>query len=352
LNACAAPQKPPLEEAARPLLHLAHLITGLETTFVTSIDWSTQSQEVLYVLNTGDMHLAEGSVVDWHDSMCRSLFLAGKSHSAAVGRDVPDTGGARSLGFRSFCAVPILHGEVAIGTVCGASRDEVLLDATQLQGMRLIASALQQLLETQRLAGLAKARAERAERATAEARLEAQRHAEQSLQMEQLANTDVLTGLPNRRAFMARWEDELARSGRRNYAIGLVLIDADRFKAVNDGSGHALGDAVLRALGATLLVVATTPDLVARLGGDEFAMVTTHADRPRLLALAQAIRELFATMAAELGVDTTLSIGVVSSDDCLRERMLSDADRALYRAKAAGGNTVRLFDCRDGSPAP
>jgi diguanylate cyclase len=208
------------------------------------------------------------------------------------------------------------------------------------------------LLETQRLAGLAKARAERAERATAEARLEAQRHAEQSLQMEQLANTDVLTGLPNRRAFMARWEDELARSGRRNYAIGLVLIDADRFKAVNDGSGHALGDAVLRALGATLLVVATTPDLVARLGGDEFAMVTSHADRPRLLALAQAIRELFATMAAELGVDTTLSIGVVSSDDCLRERMLSDADRELYRAKAAGGNTVRLFDCRDGSPAP
>jgi diguanylate cyclase len=352
LSLLAEEPKPLLEASARPLLRLAHLLTGLETTFVTAIDWGAQTQQVLYALNAGEMVLPEGAVVDWHDSMCRALFLSGKTHSVAVGHDLAATPGARALGFRSFCAVPILQGDTAIGTVCGASRGEVSLDAMQLEGMRLIADALRQLLEAERLAERARARAEVAEQETLAARLEAQRHAEQSVQMEQLANTDVLTGLPNRRAFMARWEDELARSGRRNYSIALILIDADRFKSVNDGRGHELGDAVLRAIGATLLVVAKSPDMVARLGGDEFAIVTTHADRPRLLRLAQEIPQLFGSMAAELGVDTTLSMGLVSSDDCLRDRMLSDADRALYRSKAAGGDAIRLFDCRDTPPPP
>lgn len=341
-----------LEDSARPLLRLAHLLTGLETTFVTAINWTAQTQQVLYSLNLGEMELPEGTVVDWHDSMCRSLFLSGLTHSTAVGQDVPATVGARALGFRSFCAVPILHGDIAIGTVCGASRQRVALDERQVQGMQLIADALQRLMQAERVASLARARADDAEQATVLAKLEAQRNAAETLRMEQLANTDVLTGLPNRRAFMARWEDELARSGRRNYPIALILIDADRFKSVNDTRGHPVGDAVLRAIGATLLVVARTPDLVARLGGDEFAMVTTHADRPALLALALNIRQLFAAVAADLSVDTTLSMGVVSSDDCPRDRMLSDADRALYRSKEAGGDAVRLFDCRDAPPAP
>ena len=344
----AAPLPSPpssLERAARPLLKLAQELTGLETTFVTSIDWDRQRQEVLFALSSGRMQMPEGGSVDWHQSMCRNPFLHGLSRSSAVGVEVPATQGARSLGIKTFIAVPILVGDTAIGTVCGASEKSVNLAERQISAMRLIAEALQKLLESEREKMLAQSRAQRAEREAGDARLEARRHALDYQHMEQLAHTDVLTGLRNRRAFMGRWEQELARSGRSNSPIGLMLIDADRFKAVNDSMGHATGDAVLRAIGATLLVVAHSPDLLARLGGDEFALVTTHASAEQLAAIAASIQELFATMAVELGVATTLSIGMACSQQCPRERMLADADQALYRSKAAGGNAIQGLLC-------
>ena len=100
---------------------------------------------------------------------------------------------------------------------------------------------------------------------------------------------------------------------------------------------------MLRAIGATLQAVAHTADVVARLGGDEFAFAISHTDGAHLLAVAENIRRLFAVAADELQVNTTLSIGLVSSEDCPRHRMLADADKALYRSKAAGGDRAELF---------
>lgn len=333
----------PLEQVARPLLRLAQYISGMETSFITTIDWESQTQDVLFSLNTGDMQLPEGSRVDWSDSMCRSMFLAGRCSSSAVGVDVAATPGAVSLEMKSFFAVPILMGDSPIGTVCGASRSHIVLSEDQASAMQCIAEALQQLLRSDREKVQAEARADIAELGAREAQLESRRHASDSRHMQHLAHTDVLTGVPNRRAFTARWEDELARSGRRHYPIGLMLIDADRFKPVNDTHGHAMGDAVLRAIGATLLAVARSPDVVARLGGDEFALVMTHADERALMTVAENIRERFTIACAELGVTTTLSIGVASSEYSPRHRMRADADAALYRTKAAGGDGASLF---------
>lgn len=335
----------PLANPARPLLRLAQTITGMDSTFVTSIDWDEQNQTVLYALNVGPLELVEGLTVDWHDSMCRSLFLSGVTQSANIGVEVPATVGAEALGMKTFFAVPILVDDVAIGTVCGASQKRMVLNAAQLEAVQLIADALQQLLEVEREKSIAQARAETAERDVADAQIRAQRHAVDFLQMEHLAHTDALTGLANRRAFMARWEDELARSGRRHYPIGLMLIDVDHFKKVNDTAGHAMGDSVLRALGDTLSAVAHSPDIVARLGGDEFALVTTHSDDAHLTAVAENIQQVFGVAAAELGVSTTLSIGLASSEHCPRESLLAEADRALYQSKDAGGNTVRMNVC-------
>jgi diguanylate cyclase (GGDEF)-like protein len=92
-----------------------------------------------------------------------------------------------------------------------------------------------------------------------------------------------------------------------------------------------------------LLIVARSPDIVARLGGDEFAFATTDSDRSRLLAKAEGIQVAFAEVAAELGVATTLSIGIVSSEDCTPERMLAEADKAVYRSKLADGNQPKLY---------
>lgn len=344
----AAPPPSPLEQVARPLLLLAQAISGVESTFVTSINWDVLRQTILFANNQSALEVEEGVTVDWHDSMCRSLRSSGVAQSCSVGIEVAATPWAVANRIQTFFAIPIVVDEITIGTVCGASRESIVLAEHQLDGIRLIANALQCLLVAERDTAVAHARAEAAELAAAEALAVAKRQAIHAQQMERLAYTDALTGLPNRRAFMARWERELGRSARRDYSIGLILLDADRFKSVNDTEGHAMGDAVLRAISATLMVVARPPDVVARLGGDEFAVFSTHTDGAHLQELARKIGTEFRNVAAELGVTTTLSIGMVSSEDCPRERMLVDADQALYRSKAAGGNVSRMHLC-DGS---
>lgn len=346
----AAPSPSPLEQVARPLLRLAQGISGVESTFVTSINWDVLRQTVLFANNQAALDIEEGVALDWQDSMCRSLRSSGVAQSCSVGIDVAATPWAVANGVQTFFAIPIVVDEITIGTVCGASQNKFVLDDDQLDSIGLIAEALECLLVAERDAAIAHARAEAAELAAAEALAVAKRQAIHAQLMERLAYTDALTGLPNRRAFMAQWERELDRSARRDYPIGLILLDADRFKAVNDTEGHEMGDTVLRAISATLMVVARPPDVVARLGGDEFALFSTHTDGAHLEDLARKIGSQFQVVAAELGVNTTLSIGMVSSEHCPRERMLVDADQALYRSKAAGGNVSRMHLC-DGSAA-
>lgn len=344
------PPPSPLEQVARPLLLLAQDISGVESTFVTSIHWDVLRQSILVASNQSALEVEEGVALDWQDSMCRSLRSFGVVQSCSVGVDVAATPWAVANGIQTFFAMPIVVDEITIGTVCGASQKKIVLADAQLDSIRLIAEAMQGLLAAERDTASVYARAEAAELAAAEALVVAKRQAIHAQEMERLAYTDALTGLPNRRAFMARWERELARSACRDYRIGLILLDADRFKAVNDSEGHAMGDAVLRAISATLMVVARPPDVVARLGGDEFAVFSTHADGAHLEQLAEKIATQFQVFATELKVDTTLSIGMASSEHCSRDRMLVGADEALYRSKAAGGNTARMH-LSDGSSA-
>jgi diguanylate cyclase len=311
-----------IDTAARPLLHLARHVTAMDTAFVCSARRHAAGQRVMFSVDDGELPVAEGTAANWDDA----------GHRAA-------------LGIHSFHSIPIQIGEATAGMICVAGRGNAELSARQLEGFRLIAEAFEHLVVSEREKTLAGARAAAAEQAVAEARDEAIRHAADSLQMQRLAHTDVLTGLPNRRGFMTRWEDQLARSARRNTPLALMLIDADRFKQVNDTLGHAMGDAVLRAISAALLVARRSSDLVGRLGGDEFVLVTANSDEAHLNALAEDIRRTFAVVANELGVDTTLSIGIASSEHCPRERMLAEADEALYRSKAAGGDTAESMEC-------
>lgn len=334
----------------RPLLRLIQHLTGMETSFVTAIDWPGQRQEVLFSLNTGEMQIPEHSQVDWSESMCRSMFLSGRAHSRDVGVEVPATAGAIALGMRAFLAVPILVGDNPIGTVCAASGREVALDEAQVESLRLIAEAMQQLLQIDQARHQAEARAQLAASDARQAQASADHHASDAEYMQRLAHSDMLTGLPNRRAFIARWEEDLARSGRRQYPIALLLIDADRFKSINDTLGHLAGDKVLRAIGEAVQAVTTSASLAARLGGDEFALAISHANDRDLLATAAEIRRAFAVATAKLGVDTTLSIGIASSEHCPRHQLLAAADSALYRSKAGGGDRAEVFTA-DAPPA-
>lgn len=304
---------------ARPLLELVQRRTGLETSFVTSIDWDAQAQEVLTAINRSELNVAEGSVVPWSDSMCRLSFLSGKEQTSDVLGDFPGSLGGEELGMRSFFALPILEGATMLGTVCGASRRAVTLELDVLEDIRLIAQAMGVQLRALREAEAQRARAEVAEA---------------------LALTDVLTGLPNRRAFTGRMEQELARARRHGSQLAVLVMDVDCFKAVNDTHGHHGGDAVLRVLGETLRTVARTEDVPARLGGDEFVLLLPGAGAGGARGAALRVLRKFRTMTVDRGIPGTLSIGASSSDRSPLDSLLVDADSALYRAKTKGRDRV------------
>lgn len=157
------------------------------------------------------------------------------------------------------------------------------------------------------------------------------------------ALSDPLTGLPNRRAFDQRILAAVQEAERTSAEVSLVLLDVDRFKRVNDLSGHAAGDAVLVEVSRRIANIARTVDTVARLGSDEFAWLLPGADPVRAWEAAdRARRTIGEAMAAKGGV--TISLGVCSlSDAGTATELVRCADRALYDAKRRGRDTAVSF---------
>jgi diguanylate cyclase (GGDEF)-like protein len=170
-------------------------------------------------------------------------------------------------------------------------------------------------------------------------------------QLEELAVTDGLTGVANRRAFNDRLDLEVERAKRSSQPLSLVMIDLDRFKRLNDTLGHLEGDAALVQLGALLGEKRRAVDLVARYGGEEFMVLlpgTTHEDA---MLVAERIRH--ATEVAPLPGQCTVSAGVatlpVHATDS--RSLISAADQALYAAKDHGRNRVVSADGLGSMPA-
>jgi len=163
-------------------------------------------------------------------------------------------------------------------------------------------------------------------------------------QLEQLANTDGLTGLLNRRALFARADIELRRVQRQGGQFSLILLDIDHFKRINDGYGHDVGDEALRQLAACLKQELRDMDVPARLGGEEFVILLSDGDMEAALALSERLRERVAALdipTAKEPIRMTASFGVADWEKGLSvEDVISRADDALYRAKHAGRNRV------------
>ena len=155
---------------------------------------------------------------------------------------------------------------------------------------------------------------------------------------------DPLTGLANRTLLRDRLTQALARSAREQLPTGVLFIDLDDFKAVNDRFGHAVGDAVLTELAGRLKAAVRPADTVARLGGDEFVVVCEDVDCEAATALGrrmeQALRQPLAVDGAEHRL--TASIGIALGDDDA-DGLLARADAAVYRAKAAGRGRVEVW---------
>jgi len=171
--------------------------------------------------------------------------------------------------------------------------------------------------------------------------------------LRQMAQHDVLTGLPNRVLFSDRLQQALAASQRDGHRLALLFIDLDRFKPVNDAHGHAVGDALLRQVAARLQDMVRASDTVARLGGDEFVVLLRTVDTEgHALAvadkLAQALAQPFEVGALRLEVSASIGVALAPLHGEDERTLARRADLAMYRAKQAGRDRVCLYDASDG----
>jgi diguanylate cyclase (GGDEF)-like protein len=168
--------------------------------------------------------------------------------------------------------------------------------------------------------------------------------------VETLATVDTLTDLLNRRHFLTLAQRELDRSRRYEYPLSIILIDLDRFKNVNDTFGHLVGDHVLREFASQLQRSLRIVDVIARFGGDEFVALLPETNLQSAIEAADRLRRKVAEtpFITESGnITVTLSIGITSLEnyqDINLDRLLEQADRALYKAKTAGRNQVIVWN--------
>jgi len=159
---------------------------------------------------------------------------------------------------------------------------------------------------------------------------------EHEQQLTDLALTDPLTGLANRRAFLDRLDQAHARARRHGSALGVLYADVDRFKAINDTYGHAAGDAILRDVAERMRILFRTEDTIGRLGGDEFAVVCEDFEGA-FEELTERVRQALAVPYSfrDQSIPATVSIGLaVPSATDTTEHLLERADTSMYKAKA------------------
>jgi diguanylate cyclase (GGDEF)-like protein len=174
------------------------------------------------------------------------------------------------------------------------------------------------------------------------------------------ATKDWLTKVWNRSSILDLLSRELARSGREARPVGLVLVDLDHFKNVNDTLGHFAGDAVLREAAVRMLSAIRPYDSVGRYGGEEFLILLPGCDEQATCGLAERVRAQIAkdeVAAGETTLSLTASFGatsVMARQGITAEELIRKADEAMYLAKRLGRNRVELlpFDSPDAVPAP
>ena len=173
-------------------------------------------------------------------------------------------------------------------------------------------------------------------------------------QLSQLASTDELTGLSNRRRFTEAFRLEMARVRRTSQPLSLAMFDVDHLKRINDSHGHPAGDAAIRHVSDALRRGRRETDITARLGGEEFAILMPNTDRMGAVKAAERIRHELSESSIPVVGSVTVSIGVAAAPEETSDEqaLLRIADERLYAAKAAGRNQVCYLSLTVGLPMP
>lgn len=170
-------------------------------------------------------------------------------------------------------------------------------------------------------------------------------------ELEKLLDRDYLTGLYNRRFFMERFFEEIAWAIRYKEPLSIMMLDIDFFKRINDTYGHGCGDEILKQISSTLLSVLRAEDIVARYGGEEFIILLPNTNSDGAITAAEKLRttvqnKVFVCKDSDIQLSVTISIGVTiySGDAELSpDRLIGQADGALYTAKESGRNRVVVY---------
>ena len=310
-----------LETLTRPLLELLETVTGLESTYLTSIDEENAVQSITIARNTGELRIPEGLVVPWSDTLCKRCLDQGRRIVSNVSEVWGDSQAAAALGIQTYASAPVRdsNGEI-IGTLCAAGKKSKTLGARAISALNLFSQLISQFIERERLLGEL-------------------RRANDYLT--KFALTDSLTELPNRRALNDELGRLLARAARDGSSVLVGVLDLDGFKAINDEHGHLAGDQLLAQCAKRLAGAIRDTDMIARMGGDEFAIIgpgpADKAEANRAATeLAVRLEEASAGTYSLRGLNVRFlgaSAGIIATRLVSTDRALELADADMYRAK-------------------
>jgi len=249
----ALPQAKSLDELARPMLQMLGDATGLESTFLTSIDLERGIQQTRYARNDGALTIPEGMAVPWGDTLCKRALDDGRMYTDDVPGKWGDSDAARALGIKTYLSAPIRteNGEI-LGTLCACSASRKPLRPGTDELLQLFSNLVGIFIQREQLVEQLQVANER---------------------LTSYALTDALTGLPNRRALYDELERLLSRGRRANSSVMVGMLDLDGFKSINDTYGHQAGDIFLQEISRRLTGGIRSSDMVGRMGGDEFLFV-------------------------------------------------------------------------------
>lgn len=312
-----------LEDLTRPMLEMLEAVTGLESTYLTRIDLEQGLQHILYARNVRRLQIPEGLAVPWGDTLCKRALDEGRVYTDNVAECWGDSDAARELGIQTYVSTPVRTDSGGLyGTLCAASAERQPLPANATNVLGLFARLIGHQVEREQLF---------------------QRLSAANAELATHAATDALTGLPNRRYF-EEYVDLLGRGRRVDDAVGILMVDVDRFKLLNDRHGHATGDIVLRAVARTIAAAVRDVDVPARYGGEEFVVLLRNPSRAVALEVGERIRVAVEGLDLRAaGVEkVTVSVGATVGDGGAERvpELVEAADRALYRAKRFGRNRV------------
>jgi diguanylate cyclase len=319
-----------LEELTRPMLEMLQAVTGIESTYLTSVDLGEGVQRILYSRNSGHLEITEGLDVPWEATLCsRSIGLERIYFDDAAARWA-DAELAVELDIQTYFSMPISTASGGLyGTLCGASTT-VLPEHSHVESLlTLFSTLIAQHLEREYLF-------QRLQHANAE--------------LASHASTDSLTGLPNRRSLIDTLRRMLGTAERESRSVLVGFIDLDDFKSVNDQFGHERGDEFLVSIAARLDGSIRTGDMLARIGGDEFVFIglgPTAADAQHARG-TELTADLSTTELATRLIESTIgryelsgdsidysgaSVGVVSVTGGTAEEAIRLADAEMYFTK-------------------